>query len=133
MGVGVSAYQYRVPSTHLMPKRNQPEKFTTLRGLKWAPKIKCIGYLALPPPLHPALPLAKQDFAVRELPSTRGKRHVEAVEVEAAEAEARGQRHGPQREAGGGGGGKKYEPCRRWRSLHRSSSNGYLMSLLVKK
>ncbi|XP_075899186.1 outer dynein arm-docking complex subunit 2 isoform X5 [Nelusetta ayraudi] len=75
----------------------------------------------------------KQDFAVRELPSARGTRHVESVE-----AEERGQRHGPrepqeknapekarvQRGPHRAGGKKKYEPCPRWTSLRRSSSNG---------
>ncbi|XP_075899183.1 outer dynein arm-docking complex subunit 2 isoform X3 [Nelusetta ayraudi] len=74
-----------------------------------------------------------KDFAVRELPSARGTRHVESVE-----AEERGQRHGPrepqeknapekarvQRGPHRAGGKKKYEPCPRWTSLRRSSSNG---------
>lgn len=66
--------------------------------------------------------------------------------MESVEAEERGQRHGPrepqeknapekarvQRAPHRAGGKKKYEPCPRWTSLRRSSSNGYLMILLVK-
>lgn len=63
--------------------------------------------------------------------------------MESVEAAERGQGRGPrepqeknaperarvQRAPRGAGGEKKYEPCPRWTSLRRSSSNGYLMIL----
>lgn len=102
-------------------------------------KMQCV--LNAPLPSWCLFSTYQQDLAVEEPPSTRRTRHVESVE-----AEERAQRHGPreqqeknapgkpavQRAPYKAGGKKKYEPCPRWRSLRRSSSNGYLTSLLVK-
>lgn len=86
-------------------------------------------------------PTCQQDFAVQELPSTRGIQHVESVEAgergqcqrpyeqqeKNAHEKARRQ-HVPNK----AGGRKKYEPCPRWKGLGLTSSNGYVMIPLVK-